>query len=73
MKPNLLDRLKPELMQALEERYNKYPNILHDIKHDLANNFYFTDVKYVTYVELYFVTKNAFGSYEQNFAYYFLP
>ena len=68
---NLWDRLKPEIMQALEERYNKYPYILQDIKNDLANNFYFTDVRYFTYAELYFVTKNVFGSYEQNLANYF--
>jgi hypothetical protein len=73
MKPNLLDRLKPELLQALEERYNKYPNILQDIKNDLANNFYFTDVKFGTYAQLHFETKEAFGSYDINFANYFLP
>jgi hypothetical protein len=68
---NLLDRLKPELLQALEERYNKYPNILQDIKNDLANNVYFTDVRYGTYAELYYLTKQVFGSYEMNFGYYF--
>ena len=71
MKHNLLDRLKPELLQAIQERYKDYPRVLDEIKQDLANNFYFTDVKYGTYVELYFVTKNAFGSYEQNLANYF--
>jgi hypothetical protein len=71
MKPNLLDRLKPELLQAIEERYKDYPHLLDEIKQELANEKYFTDVSYGTYVELYFVSKNAFGSYERNFANYF--
>ena len=71
MKPNLLDRLKPELLQALDERYNHYPSILDEIKQDLSSHIYFTDLNYGIYAQLYYLTKDAFGSYEQNFANYF--
>jgi hypothetical protein len=70
---NLLDRIKPELMQAVEERYKDCPHLLDEIKQELTNEKYFTDVTYGTYSHIYFVTKDAFGSYEQNFAKYFLP
>jgi hypothetical protein len=70
---NLLDRLKPELLQAVNERYKDYPHLLDEIKQELASEKYFTDVSYGTYSQIYFVTKDAFGGYEQNFAKYFLP
>jgi len=73
MKQNLLNRLKPELLAALDERYNDFPNILSSIKYELEKNYYYTHVCYWVYSELHFLTKKAFGEFNNHFGNYFLP
>lgn len=72
MKPNLLEKLKPELLAAIEERYKDFPNILNDIKSELEKNYYYIDVSYWVYSQLHFLTKKAFGEFNNHFGDYFL-
>jgi len=70
---NLWDRLKPELKEEMGKEYKNHPNILDGIKDELSKEFYYTNVRYFTYKELYWMTKRAFGEYEHNLNGFFLP
>jgi hypothetical protein len=70
---NLWDRLKPELKQQLEKEYENHHSILEATKGELSSELYYTNVRYFTYKELYWMTKRAFGEYEHDLNSFFLP
>jgi hypothetical protein len=70
---NLWDRLKPELKQQLEKEYKNHPSILDGIKDELSNEFYYTNVRYFTYRELYWASAKASGNYESDLNSYLSP
>lgn len=48
MNPNLLQRAKPELIEALNKGKEEYPHLVESITKELQNNFWFTDLTYGT-------------------------
>lgn len=49
---NLLEKLKPEILNQIEESVDKYPLAVQDLKNELENLFYVSDVKYGIIVQL---------------------
>lgn len=49
---NLLEKLKPEILNQIEESVDRYPLAVQDLKNELQNLFYVSDVKYGTIVQL---------------------
>ena len=49
---NLLEKLKPEIINQIEESVDRYPLAVQDLKNELENLFYVSDVKYGTIVQL---------------------
>jgi hypothetical protein len=55
---NLLEQLKPEILQVIEESSQKYPSIAKELKDELENLYYVSDMRYGTFVHLsgYYLT-----------------
>jgi hypothetical protein len=49
---NLLEQLKPEILKAIEESADKYPSIAKELKDELENLYYVSDMRYGTFVHL---------------------
>jgi len=49
---NLFNRLTLEHQEILEELCQEYPSTISDIKYELINNLYWTELKYSTAVSL---------------------
>lgn len=43
---NLLERLKPEILQVMEEYNERYPLTITELKDELKNLYYVNDIKY---------------------------
>ncbi len=49
---NLLERLKPELLNEIEKSVDKYPFAVKELKNELKDLFYVSDIKYGNIVQL---------------------
>jgi len=49
---NLLEQLKPEILKVIEESAEKYPSIVKELKQELQNQYYVSDMRYGTFVHL---------------------
>ena len=63
---NLLEKLKPEILKAIEESSDKYPLVAEDLKNELKNLFYVSDVRYGSIVQLDSYYLNAFYKLPNN-------
>ena len=62
---NLLERLKPEILNAINEAEIQYPLIVKELKNELLNLHYVGDIRYGSIVQLesyYLVAFNKFPS-----------
>jgi hypothetical protein len=62
---NLLEKLKPEVKAIFEKDKEKFPRLVQEIYQDLETNFYVSDVKYFTGIELKSSYYFAFKKYPQ--------
>lgn len=58
MNPNLLQRAKPELIEALNKGKEEYPHLVESITKELQNTFWFTDLTYGTMNSIKIFTNN---------------
>jgi hypothetical protein len=63
---NLLERLKPEYLEFLEEDAIKYPYLVQGIKRDLTDNISFTLLSVGSALQLCTVCKTIMGVTELN-------
>jgi len=49
---NLLEQLKPQILQAIEESAKKYPSLAKELKDELQSQYYVSDIRYGTFVHL---------------------
>jgi hypothetical protein len=49
---NLLQQLKPEILKAIEESAEQYPSITKELKHELQNLYFVSEMRYGTFVHL---------------------
>ena len=49
---NLLERLKPEILTEIEKSADKYPYAVQELRNELKDLFYVSDVKYGNIVQL---------------------
>lgn len=49
---NLLERLKPEIANAINEAEIQYPLLVLELKNELSNLFYVSDLRYGSIVQL---------------------
>ena len=49
---NLLELLKPEILNVIEESAEKYPFIVKELKQELQNLYYASDIRYGTVIHL---------------------
>ena len=68
---NLLERLRPEVLDAMNAEKELYPNTVNSLENELKNNIFVSDIKYKYVIELeslaYNVklnTKNCFELFE---------
>jgi hypothetical protein len=57
---NLLERLKPEILDEIQKTADKYPFAVLELKNELQNLFYVSDIRYGIIVQLYSYYLNAF-------------
>jgi hypothetical protein len=63
---NLLERLKPEILDLIEIDAIKYPLASKWLKDELQNLFYVNDIKYAYIVQLESYYLNAFNTFPKN-------
>jgi len=61
---NLLERLKPEYLELIEEDYIKFPYLIANIKDELSKHFHFTDLNVNTAFQICNFCKIGFGIVE---------
>jgi hypothetical protein len=49
---NLLEQLKPEILKVIEESAEKYPSIAKELKDELRNIYYVSEMRYGTFIHL---------------------
>lgn len=49
---NLLEQLKPEILQVIEESAEQYPSIAKELKDELESLYYVSDMRYGAFVHL---------------------
>ena len=49
---NLLEQLKPEILQVIEESAEQFPSIAKELKDELQSLYYVSDIRYGTFVHL---------------------
>lgn len=60
MKKNLLERIKPEILQVINQDREKYPSSMENILSHLKDNFWVTDVHYGIAMDIMYNFKKAF-------------
>jgi hypothetical protein len=63
---NLLERLKPEILNEIEKTLGKYPLAVMELKQELEKLYYVSDIKYGTIVQLDSYYLNAFYKLPNN-------
>lgn len=63
---NLLERLKPEILQEMENRYNVYPLVIKELKNELENLYYVNDIRYQFIIQLESMHLAAFNEFPKN-------
>ena len=60
----LLERLKPEILQAINYEVSKYPNSISSIKKELSEEYFSSDLKVRTAFNVCLYNKTNFGIVE---------
>jgi hypothetical protein len=57
---NLLEKLKPEILNEIEKDCSRYPLAVEELKNELAKLFYVSDIRYAYIIQLDSYYLNAF-------------
>ena len=49
---NLLERAKPQLVEALAKQRLEYPSIAEEVERHLTKNYFVSDIRYATFMDL---------------------
>jgi hypothetical protein len=63
---NLLERLKPEILQVMEEYNERYPLVIKELKDELKNLYYVNDIRYHYIIRLESFYFFAFSKFPSN-------
>lgn len=63
---NLLERLKPEILQEMDSQFNAYPLVIKELKNELENLYYVNDIRYQFIIQLESYYLAAFNKFPAN-------
>lgn len=63
---NLLERLKPEILQEMDSQFNAYPLVVKELKNELENLYYVNDIRYQFIIQLESYYLSAFNRFPAN-------
>jgi len=63
---NLLERLKPEILEVIEDYNKRFPLVIKNLKDELGNLYYVNDIKYQYIIELESYYLSAFNKFPNN-------
>jgi hypothetical protein len=63
---NLLERLKPEILEVMEDYNKSYPLVVKELKDELQNLNYVNDIRYQFIIQLETYYLSAFNKFPSN-------
>jgi hypothetical protein len=49
---NLLEQLKPEILEEINKSADRFPSLIKELKDELQSQYYVSDIRYGTFVHL---------------------